>query len=67
MNYYEYDSEVKPPFTMGQMQEISQDDELWLKYLEQVERYRNKFFLYGLVCGTLLVGLIQVAWLMFTT
>ena len=62
MNYYEFPEQVEPPFTMGQMQEISQDNELWNAFLVAIARWRNKYFVYGMVCGTLLVALFQILW-----
>ena len=66
MNYYRDVNEVEPPFTMGQMQEISHDDALWTSFLYQTQRYRNKWFVYGAICGTVFVGLLQLLWGMIT-
>ena len=66
MNYYQHTDEVKPPFTMGQMQEISTNDALWMQFLDQTERYRNIWFIRGAIVGTLFVGLLQFVWNLIT-
>lgn len=66
MNYYQHPDEVAPPFTMGQMQEIAQDDALWDSFLYQTQRYKNKWFVYGAIVGTILAGLLQILWGMIT-
>jgi hypothetical protein len=66
MNYYQHADEVKPPFTMGQMQEITHDDALWAQFLYQTQRYKNKWFLYGAVAGTVIVGILQFVWNLIT-
>lgn len=64
--YYNEGINMSPPYTMSEMQEISQNADLWYEFLQEINKWRNKWFIYGMIGGTLLVALLQIIWNMVT-